>query len=452
MIEIKDSPMLVYGVPISENMKLTEDGFLECYNVPICRTGTMQYAAHELVRDAATVGRAEVITLHRTEAEVFNDATIASFERKPLTELHPTSSVSPRNYKDHTKGFVTNVRRGIGDDADKLLADLIVYDADLIQKIQSKQLREVSCGYECQIVLGDDGNYYQQSIRGNHVAVVPIGRAGHDFAIKDEGSKIKKGLKRKMNFGRNKKNADPTSAVLRQMLTDHSEKVLTMETEDEVQDCIDGLTETLSQFVTIADAKGEKEEEKEVDEEKKEKVMDADTIMAAITDAMPEIVSKSMSEAIAPVNDAITELKGRMETIETKLADAAVEEKTDAGAVLDAKLQEIRQAAFGDEAKVDNTVVNDAAHIAGDDMLKTLEGFVKSELKDDPEKAIKLVDAMGGFLKNNNVEKQLNQIADAANSSGYHNLAQDAKFSDTVSLAEKARQKHEEFMKENYKR
>lgn len=81
------------------------------------------------------------------------------------------------------KGVVLNVRRGQGDEADLLLADLIVYDRTLNEEIQNGK-REISSGYYHDIEE-TEGRYYQRNIRGNHVAVVPAGRAGPRVSIKD---------------------------------------------------------------------------------------------------------------------------------------------------------------------------------------------------------------------------------------------------------------------------
>ena len=66
-----------------------------------------------------------------------------------------------------------------------MVADLYINDPALINEIRNGIKREVSCGYGCEYVPDGD-SYKQTKIRGNHVAVVPRGRAGHAVAIKDE--------------------------------------------------------------------------------------------------------------------------------------------------------------------------------------------------------------------------------------------------------------------------
>jgi hypothetical protein len=77
-----------------------------------------------------------------------------------------------------------NVRRGTGENADNLVADLFITDPMIVQAVKSRARREVSCGYMSEFVP-ENGKVYQRVIRGNHIAIVPHGRAGRDVAIHD---------------------------------------------------------------------------------------------------------------------------------------------------------------------------------------------------------------------------------------------------------------------------
>ena len=110
--------------------------------------------------------------------------TIASFEGKIVTDEHPPVMLDETNVMDYIKGTVHNVRRGSGYENGYLLADLMVYDPVLNEEIRQGK-REVSCGYYLDYIEGPDGRIYQKNIRGNHVAIVPKGRAGSRVAIKD---------------------------------------------------------------------------------------------------------------------------------------------------------------------------------------------------------------------------------------------------------------------------
>lgn len=197
-----------YGIELSPNKTETVEGFLICRNVPIARTGVQQYMASELGLDGDNI-----IDVERPEEEVFSEAAIASFEGKPITNEHPSEMVSPDNFTGVACGHVQNVRR-VGN---QVVADLYISDAKLIEDVQNKVKKEVSCGYACDYVE-ENGKWKQTNIRGNHVAVVPLGRAGHDVAIKDSAikaeersNKVKKGFFKALlsAFGTAAKDAEP---------------------------------------------------------------------------------------------------------------------------------------------------------------------------------------------------------------------------------------------------
>ena len=172
--------MLYYGTEISPNQTESVEGFLICRNVPIARIGKIDYRAADLGLDGDPN---RIITVDRYPEDVFEVAAIASFEGKPVTDGHPPDTVDPTNYGMYTKGHAQNVRR----DGDYMVADLYINDSILISEIQNGTKREVSCGYMCQWKPDGDG-FRQTQIRGNHVAVVPRGRAGHEVSIKDAAS------------------------------------------------------------------------------------------------------------------------------------------------------------------------------------------------------------------------------------------------------------------------
>lgn len=178
-----------YGSHISEHLVKTPEGYLICYDVPINRTGTQMYTAGELGLE----GEPErPVTVYRLEEDVFSPAALASLEGKDITRGHPAEMLAAENQASYSKGHLEHVRR----DGDNTVADLIIKDPGLASDVESGVLREVSCGYYCRFEPYLDG-YRQTNLVGNHVAVVPRGRAGHSVAIKDHAAgKAEKGLKR----------------------------------------------------------------------------------------------------------------------------------------------------------------------------------------------------------------------------------------------------------------
>ncbi len=170
-----------YGDRISPHMTESPEGYLICHDVPIARTGPQEYLAREMQIDGDPE---RVIAVDRMPEDVFEAATLASFEGKPITDGHPPENISPENYAAYTRGHVQNVRR----EGDYIVADLYINDASLANEVQNGIKREVSCGYTCNYEPVGSG-YKQTHIRGNHVAVVPKGRAGSTVAIQDNAVK-----------------------------------------------------------------------------------------------------------------------------------------------------------------------------------------------------------------------------------------------------------------------
>lgn len=169
-----------YGSKISKHMTQTPEGFLICRDVPIARIGTQGYLARELGLDGEPD---RPVTVERRPEDVFDPAAIASFEGKDVTYTHPPEMLAPENQSSYSKGHAENVRR----EGDFLVADLHLKDPTLISEVRNGILREVSCGYLCDYTPSGAG-YRQTNIRGNHIAIVPRGRAGHDVAIKDSAA------------------------------------------------------------------------------------------------------------------------------------------------------------------------------------------------------------------------------------------------------------------------
>lgn len=170
---------------LSDRISETPEGFLICEGVPITRAGDLVYAPFET---PVTPGNGNT-TISRTVEDIFDPATIASFEGKPVTIEHPSDFVGPDNWRDLAVGVVQNVRPGEGEDADKLLADLLITDSDAIAAVKDKTLREVSCGYEAEYIEIEPGKGKQENIIGNHVALVEAGRCGSECAIFDNKPK-----------------------------------------------------------------------------------------------------------------------------------------------------------------------------------------------------------------------------------------------------------------------
>ena len=344
-----------FGSQISPNQVETSEGFLICRNVPIARIGEQTYLAREL---QITDGDPERhVTVHRYPEDVFDKATIASFEGKPVTDTHPEEFVDPDNFKDLSKGHVQNVRK----EGDFIVADLYVNDADLIDKIKNGT-REVSCGYVCTYEpQGED--YKQTHIRGNHVAVVQYGRAGHEVAIKDaaaqtaeKGTLMSKFREVLTAFGLAAKDAEPEEvkalAELTSMALDAQEaepaeekeeapeagpveEEVEVEEETKDEDGFATLNAKLDKLIELLMPKTKDEASEVIEEEEEEEIAeDADCeeakdFMSILTPALNKITDKKqradMSNAILQAigNDSMKDILEASNAAARKAADSA---------------------------------------------------------------------------------------------------------------------------------
>lgn len=174
--------------------KMTDEGYLIAPG-NLARTGVQEYRAFELGLDADGMDPMRVIRLHRPADEVFNPASMASFESKPITIEHPKEAVTADNWSELAKGEVRDVTRS----GDLMTGTLLVRAKDAIEAVQTGKV-QLSNGYtfELDMTSGQtaDGRAYdgiQRNIRGNHVALVDAARCGSACRIADSQPNITKG-------------------------------------------------------------------------------------------------------------------------------------------------------------------------------------------------------------------------------------------------------------------
>jgi hypothetical protein len=282
-----------YGSRISDHMTKTPEGYLICHDVPLARIGVQDYLAKELELDTKFgIDSRQMIKVIRTPGEVFAPATLASIEGKTTTDLHPSAWMSPYNDSAYHRGHAQNIRRGVDGFSDFILGDLFIKDATLIKKIEDGNVREVSCGYNCDYAPYGDNQYEQKNIRINHIAIVPNGRAGQRVAIRDSAEITEKG-----KFNIMDKNfiqriwAEGFKLFAKDASADDIAKVLSgknVTDEDgapssEILTLLKGMHETLTKLVesdkevhaTVADADKEKEDKEKKGDKKPEETLDA---------------------------------------------------------------------------------------------------------------------------------------------------------------------------------
>lgn len=157
---------------LSQHRYKDNHGYLICTDCIMARTGKQTYTRDECFSD----GDDTEIEVDRKEEDVFNDKTLASFENVPITIEHPDCNVDPDNYNSLSVGHMRDIHKGMYQGKPVMLGTAVITDSDAIEKVESGDLVNLSCGYDCDIA--DTKNPKQTNIRGNHIALCQIPRAG----------------------------------------------------------------------------------------------------------------------------------------------------------------------------------------------------------------------------------------------------------------------------------
>lgn len=234
----------------------TDEGFLK---VPgrVARTGIQEYLARELGLDGDPN---RIVRVYRPPEEVFNDASLGTYDGATVTNDHPKELVTSKNYKSVSVGEV----RGAGrQDGDFVVCDLIIKDQKTIDDINAGKC-ELSAGYTAEYVHGPgitaDGQEYeftQRNIIINHQAVVSKARAGGIARVFDHtlgGNTMPVFIT--TDSGRSVDVADPANA---QVVADSFDRLLKRATDAEAK--AGRAQETADKAQAAADSASEKLEE-----------------------------------------------------------------------------------------------------------------------------------------------------------------------------------------------
>jgi hypothetical protein len=167
------------------------------YRIEVSRLDGAKRTPQGGLRADAALTRSGVFVYHRADGsevrewrppeEVFKADSLSTLADAPVTKLHPAEMVNADNFGRYAKGHVNAPRQ----DGDKVVASVVIQDADLIRSVERGDMREVSCGYTCRIDetpgVTPDGERFdriQRDVSYNHVAVVPQGRAGSEIRLR----------------------------------------------------------------------------------------------------------------------------------------------------------------------------------------------------------------------------------------------------------------------------
>jgi len=234
-------------VKISDNIETEkETGFLYCKNSILGHVGVQQYNGVEVGMD--NHGIVDVI---REPEDVFDEDSLASMDGKPITLYHPDEMVTSENFKKYAVGFIKNVHR----ENDYIVGDLVINDMEAIEKVMSGEIKDLSLGYQAQLVPTGDGRLKQKNIVINHLAIVPEGRA--QFArIVDENTISQKGEQPNMGLFSKKEEPMKQDAEMEEVEAMEDQEPMMEKEEKEVVEDMDKVEE-------MEDEEGDLEKEKE---------------------------------------------------------------------------------------------------------------------------------------------------------------------------------------------
>ena len=161
--------------PITKS-ETTDEGYLRVW-CRAARTGTQLYRRSD----------GSQVREYRPPEEVSNPESLQTFGMKPATWGHPPVLLDSKNTNTHQIGYSgSQVRYNDG----FVEVALTITDQDAIDKIQRGDARQVSAGYNVDFdptpgntPEGEEYSGVQRNIRVNHIAVVPVGRAGPEVKL-----------------------------------------------------------------------------------------------------------------------------------------------------------------------------------------------------------------------------------------------------------------------------
>lgn len=303
---------------------LDERGYLVT-TAKLARIGSMEYLGIEIGKEPN-----QVYDVHVTSDDLFNDATMKSFEHMPVTIEHPEEQeVTASNWDELSVGHISNIRPDPTNEY--LLGDVVINSPKAIKLIQDGKV-EVSCGYDAELIE-DDGIIKKVNIKGNHLAIVDEGRCGEKCKLGD--STMKKTL------------ADSLRGLFKPKPT--AKKTTLADSKKRLADAQGEYTQKLADLAALVSS--------DVPAEEKQAAIDALTaelqaVSEEINSVMEEIASLTVesAEPAEPVTDAMTPEE------EAMLADleAQIQEKDAKIAELEAELAALK------EKEAAATTANDA--------------------------------------------------------------------------------------------
>lgn len=287
--------------------------------------------------------------------DVFDPESLATLAMAPVTDGHPSTMLDATNARSLSVG---HLGERIERDDSLVRASVMLVDAPAIDAVRSGARRELSCGYDADVVEeagvfdGEAYTHRQRAIEYNHVAIVPAGRAGplvrmridgkEQFVAPTDGAvQVREARVDSITGVQITPSAEATAKGEKKMaMTRVRRDGVTIEVEESQAQALEMLIEQIEQKAEI-----EAKERETLDAKLKDalaKLKDAEGAVAVAE----EETEKAKAEADAE--------KARADSLDAKLKDATDPEKM--AARVNARVQLVAQAApvLGTEVKLDS--------------------------------------------------------------------------------------------------
>lgn len=330
--------------PISPNKALTKEGFLICRNAVIASIGAREYALSE-TNEVKPNAEGKVFIMRPSDV-LFSDDTINSLEGKPVTLGHPpVDSVTGDNWKQYAVGSISHVRKGEGQTAGCLVADLMIFEPKAIEAVFNGVAKELSCGFKSNVIDQGGGIGIETNFIGNHVALVPQGKGGATCSLKD--SVITKEDTDMAFFKKDAAPADVNAQILQQLQA-MSERLAALEKSAQAQSPAPA---------TNADAEGAKQPEPNAAQTPAPDNKAAETPAPTPDDKKADDDMPPTANPLAGIDPAVLGA-AILQALTDAKADKKADEKAD-----ECKKEEAKKDAKP-ETKLDAAMIRDAADIA----------------------------------------------------------------------------------------
>lgn len=320
--------MLIFFDKKSKRSK-DENGFLTIKDNPIITAGVFEYVESELFEGGSN---SKIVKVYRDFEHLKQIKD--TFSNKPIMYTHKWVG-DKANQVDGV--IATDIR--IDEKNKAIISDLIIYNPDLI-KIIENGIDELSPAYTGKVTPskgrynGVDYDYMQTVNIGNHLAVVPYGRAGDKLRIQDEKTNINKGdiemnpkefiaaLTAFFNGETRMEDKGAKVAKVKAIMDsdcgdDEKEMKLKELFSDKIQDKEPMPTDKKEKSEDITEKKEVKEVDKKVQDSKPE--FDMNAFAGAIAQSLDSIVSAKLDERLGKFEDSINEKNKVAKDIETVL-------------------------------------------------------------------------------------------------------------------------------------